>query len=127
MSKTKHTPGEWEENKNAICLTEDDGDAIECIQIYSGETEIGFISFDQVTLEEGNANCNLFKAAPKLLNALEDAYLQIQMLSNRSLIVAANTDSNRCIYRDLISNATGKTSQEVQEGIEFEAIKQATS
>jgi len=70
MLETTHTPEPWEIGETYY-LNDEDGNEIECQRISrKADNEVGFISFDQVTLEEGNANAKLMIAAPEMLEAL---------------------------------------------------------
>lgn len=73
--------------------------------------------------EEVEATAKLIAAAPELLKTIEKTYLQLQVVSNRNMGFALYTDSIRADLRNVISQVTGKSSQEVQEANEAEALK----
>lgn len=62
--------------------------------------------------------------SPEMLDALKDAYLQMQIISNLNHLLAVHTDPIRAGLRNMIATVSGEDTQVVQEENETEAYQQ---
>lgn len=72
---------------------------------------------------EENANAKLIASAPRMIKTLIRTYLKLQVLSNKNVSNAIETDLTRADLRNTICEALGVKDQELQEYIEQEALK----
>lgn len=71
----KHSKGDWQILGQGFYLKDEDNNEIECSNIHDGDgAEIVFVTFDNVSLEEGEANMKLIAASPKLRQLVEMFY-----------------------------------------------------
>ena len=71
----KHTKGDWQILGQDFYVKDEDGNDIEVSSINGSQgEEIALVSFDNVSLDEGEANMKLIKTAPKLRQVAEMFY-----------------------------------------------------
>jgi hypothetical protein len=128
--KQTHTPGPWIIDQKEKWpfdwqIVDSEGFVIANGGFYTYSTDDKSLS--DVRKKKGNepceANAKLIAAAPELLETLKRTYLQLQVVANKHILFALETDSIRADLRNQISLATGKSEREIQETNEAEALK----
>lgn len=116
----KHTEGPWTVSKRRGSYVHIN--AFEWVALARVVVRMELSSEDN---SEGLANARLIAAAPELLKVLEATYLRLQILSNRNVNFAIDTDRIRATLRNAVSQATGEDAKTVQENCESSAIAKA--
>lgn len=111
----QHTPGDW----GALPICEESG-WVDIRSKDGGRNPIGYATParngtpEQRRDTETVANARLIASSPRLLQAAQDAYLQMLSVSDHRIRVTLSYQGALCQLRDSIAAATGRDSQAVQ-------------
>ena len=106
--KSKHTTGEWSINT----WTQRDA----CIRIGApGTPVIAELPLQFVSINEQKANADLVAAAPKMLEAMRAAYLELLKIQpDKGPRLTRKFQETLCVLRNTIASAQGTDTETVQ-------------